>query len=130
MALSVLSAAISQATGGGVSYAINLLLGYMPEHAIIQHRGIPKHSPLCDLHFLRKKKMKCNCLNAGITSNSHERFLGEKPRKYMFRLISLPAVALPCCNLRGTQTKSVKSTGMTWDPVQLKQDTLAATSTL
>ncbi len=46
----------------------------------------------------------------------------------LFRLISLPAVALPRCNLRGTHTKSVKSTGMTWDPVQLKQDTLAATA--
>lgn len=47
-----LSAVINQATGGGVSYAISLPLGSMPEHAIIQHRVIhpfSTHSPLCDL---------------------------------------------------------------------------------
>lgn len=89
MALPDLSAVISQATGGGVSYAISLLLGYMPEHAIIQHHGIhpyPTHSPLRDLYFLRKQKMKWNCVNAGITSNSHERFLGGMPRKYSVAL--------------------------------------------
>lgn len=77
--------AISQATGGGASPAINLLLGYMPGHAIIQHRGIhpyPAHSPPCDLYFLRKQKMNQDkCVKAGITGNSHERFLGGMPRR-------------------------------------------------
>lgn len=37
-------------------------------------------------------------------------------------------VALPCCNLRGTQTKSVKSTGVMWDAALLKLDILQAAS--
>lgn len=40
MAMSVLSTVMSQATGGGVFYAISLLLGYMPERTITQHLGM------------------------------------------------------------------------------------------
>lgn len=89
MALFVLSVVISQATGGAMSCAISLLLGYKPEHAIKQHRGIhqcPTLSPLCDLYFLRKQKMKWNCLNSNKASNSHERFLGGTPMKHTVAL--------------------------------------------
>lgn len=45
MAPYVLNAVMSQATGGGVSYAISLLLDYMPGHEITQsqwHTPIPE----------------------------------------------------------------------------------------